>query len=490
MTTASSPTGSGSTSASPVTVPTPKIGGLTASGKPWTGGQPNPGWTSSTSKSPASPYCLRDEEDMKLYKFRTAAPTGEKKAMLFRRDDKKLTLRNFADEVLKHLETTGMDSVFYVPDPLEPTVMLNVITHHSRFTVDMVSDFVSKLTDELDPNKPKFDDFDIDNLKISRLYLENVLEVGLLNDLRATAPRDMTGPEFWMCLVAEVQSDSLERLRQIEANIKTKMVPASYPGENISKMSLEIVEACHELEVADTLPQDIILQIVNNFIKCSVETFKHRFLNRRSDVIKYLKRIRGKDKSVIASIPISDRITYRTLCKEAMDEYKELIDTKLWGPAGNAGDSGDAPNVFLAEVRKLVQDINSRGKKEVKCFHCKEPGHVKTNCPKLQSSKSANPTDSTPQQSTPPASTDGSTKTRPWFRIPPAPNAPETIKRGEKDWHWCAKCKKWCPSHGTREHKSPEERQASSQPAPQANTASTSSASGSESSVGLAACGW
>jgi len=479
-----------------MTTPTaPFIGGLTASNKPWTGGEPNPSWTGSKNTQPSSPYCIRDPEDMKLYKYRTAM--SDKKVVLFRRDDKKLTLRYFSDEVQRHLETTGMDSVFYVPDPLEPTVMLNLITHHSRFTIDMVSEFVSKLTSETDLGKPMYDDYDFDNLKVSRIYLENVLETGLLNDLRATAPRSMSGPEFWMCFVAEVQSDSLERLRQIESDIKTKMIPANYPGEDIGKMSLAIVEACHELDVGDMLPSDIILQIVNNFTKCSVETFKHPFLNRRLDVVKFLKRIRGKDKTVIAAIPVADRITYRTLCKEATEEYKELLDTKMWGPSANAGDSGDAPQALLAEVRKLVKNYSNdkpaKDKKDVICHYCKETGHYKSACPKLQAKNSNQAPKTTPAPNTQPSGGSSSTSTDPnskktaWFRVRPEPNSPQTMKRGEKTWHWCDTCAKWCISHGTSGHVDKEDK--SPAPSSQANTASINSPSPTP-PVGLAACGW
>ena len=44
----------------------------------------------------------------------------------------------FQRKLLDHFMTHGMDSITYLPDPAEPTTMVNIITHHTCFTTDVV----------------------------------------------------------------------------------------------------------------------------------------------------------------------------------------------------------------------------------------------------------------------------------------------------------------------------------------------------------------
>lgn len=478
-------------------VPTPKIGGLTLSGKPWTGGAPNHDWTTSTRKTPATAYCLRDPEDIKLYKYRTTHT--DKKSFVFRRDDKKMSLKFFSDEVLRHLKITGMDAVFYVPDPMAPTTMINIVTHHSKVTDDVVSAFISKLTNETDPTKPSFDDYDQENLADSRTFLENVLDHDLLHDVRATTDESTTGPELWMKIVSEVQSSSLERLRTIEVKIREKLIPTAYPNENIKLLVKDLRDACHELEIAEVLPQDIIYTIVDNFIKSSVETFRHTFLNRRADVTKFLQKARGKEKNVIAAMP--DKITYKDLCDEAIREYQMLLETKSWPPAATAGDKGDSPQNFLAQMQRLLQkDVekkassnnnnnnqNNNNSGQVTCRYCKKVGHTKEECFKLKR-KNEREGKSSPASTQPTsgASTKPSAYTleNAWKTTPPRSGSSEIQNRDGQDWYWCGKCNAWRTSHGTSGHKTREELE--KQRSQQANATLPSSGPSS----GPALCGW
>jgi hypothetical protein len=485
--------GQATTTTATTTATGPKIGGLTStSSKAWTGGAPDAAWTKSSRSKPYSPFCIRDDEDAKVYKFCTAS--GDKKPFVFHRKDTKMSLKHFSDEVLKHLEISGMDAVFYVPDPADPSVMLNIITYHSRFTIDMVSEFIHKLTNETDSKKPKYDEWDLDNLLNSRLFLENVLAGELLHSIRSSTTEVLTGPEFWMYLIAEVQSSSLERLRQIEQDIKNKLKPSLESGENIKTLCVKINEACDELERAEVLPQDIILTIVNNFCESKVEPFRHAFLNRRADVRKYLKRIQGKDKSVVAAIPKHDRISYASLCKEACDEYQALIDTKQWPPAGNAGDKGDAPEALVAQVSKLVRTevdkLNGKGKTDanVTCYYCKQTGHMKRECPKLLEKSGGESSESKSSgggnQPSSQGGGNGQGKNA-WRKVAPADGAPQTKTVGTRVWKWCAHpdCKKW-QGHGTSEH---DEGKKKSKTSPQG---APSGGGGDQPVAGLAVCGW
>ena len=47
-------------------------------------------------------------------------------------------LHLFQRKWLDHFMTHGMDSITYLPDPAELTTMVNIITHHTCFTTDVV----------------------------------------------------------------------------------------------------------------------------------------------------------------------------------------------------------------------------------------------------------------------------------------------------------------------------------------------------------------
>ena len=67
----------------------------------------------------------------------------------------KKNLKEFQEEVWKHLTKYGLDTLAYLPDPMDKTEVLNVVEHHAKFTGDIEEAF--KLAQEF---KDKFDDWD------------------------------------------------------------------------------------------------------------------------------------------------------------------------------------------------------------------------------------------------------------------------------------------------------------------------------------------
>jgi hypothetical protein len=52
--------------------------------------------------------------------------------------------------VLKHLQDTGMDAISYLPNPQDPTTMINVIENHSCYTIKTAIDASGQLLSEFD----------------------------------------------------------------------------------------------------------------------------------------------------------------------------------------------------------------------------------------------------------------------------------------------------------------------------------------------------
>ena len=53
----------------------------------------------------------------------------------------KKNLKEFQEEVRKHLTKYGLDTLAYLPDPMDKTEVLNVVEHHAKFTGDIEEAF-------------------------------------------------------------------------------------------------------------------------------------------------------------------------------------------------------------------------------------------------------------------------------------------------------------------------------------------------------------
>lgn len=148
----------------PPKVEEPIMGSVVHEGKefiPFTGGKPTADWCGLeseisywTSPNQARPVSLTAAQ--KLYNQRKAGLTTK-----FKRGS---DLIHFKKAVWKHLEDTGMDTVLYVPDPVESTKMLSVITDHARFTLEQVKKGVETI-------RLKYDKYDAQNDATARTFI-------------------------------------------------------------------------------------------------------------------------------------------------------------------------------------------------------------------------------------------------------------------------------------------------------------------------------
>jgi hypothetical protein len=84
----------------------PKIGGVDMEGNAWVGGKPNMEWDMSENTRAKSIYCYRIGRDIRQYKERIQGMTVKFGS------DENYSLHTFANNVGRHLELHGMDSVF------------------------------------------------------------------------------------------------------------------------------------------------------------------------------------------------------------------------------------------------------------------------------------------------------------------------------------------------------------------------------------------
>jgi hypothetical protein len=410
-------------------VTSPIMGGV-INGTVWVGGKPSSTWDSTGNQKPQTPYAYRleGEKSLKIYTYLTNGQTHK-----FKRDDEQYALDSFSADAFSHMKKGGMDSVWYFPDPTDSDSMLSLFEYHSLFTLEYVTKTVKRM------RKSTYDQFDVDNLEHSRSWIESSLDITLWNSIRPQVTSDLSGPEVYMVLVSEVQSDSIQSMRAKERKLEG-MKLKDYPGENVRLLNVEILKLCSALEANKSLPRDMILTIVDKYTESTCMVFSVHFMQRRSAVEAFMRATAGKDPSVIAQMV--DPITYRTLVQESSAKYQSLLDTSKWPASSTANDRGGAPDL-LACIAKLESKVDAvlhqrptydggRDKSSVKCHNCGAVGHYRNECPK-----------------------DSVSKTPHWKTISPPAGEAETKHVNDKDWHWCGVCKRWSTTHGTIAKESP-----------------------------------
>ena len=413
----------------------PKIGGLYMNYQ-WTGGKPTVAWDATENREPESPFCYRFDDPAKQLKSYQALTTCS--TTKFKRNDASYTLPSFLRDITWHTDHAGMDSVFYFVNPADTTERLSILSFHSRFTT-------AEVTNQLVMNRANgtYDKFDEANLKMSYVWLSNALDETLLAAVRPQFREKMTGPELFMIVVSEVQSDSIRSLRKKE-RVFEQLALAQFPAENVKNLNNQILDTCDELERAGSLPDDAILTITEKYCAATSEEFKIHFLTRRSNVEDHLKAIAGKDASVVAALP--NRITFRSLAAESNEKYQGLLDNGAWMPAN--ADKGAAPQAFMtqADVEGLLKQKLDKGggMANITCFNCGQKGHVANKCTHGSNIPAA----------TPPGTGGGTPAGRAWMRVQPPTGTPETKVVNGKTWHWCEQCNRWSTTHSTSTHRS------------------------------------
>ena len=464
--------------------PAPVFGGLYGRGSAaaWIGGPPNESYTATTLLSQASPLAIRGlspENEIKGHSKRVLDGCSTK----FKRDDTTFNLLAFADEALSHMQTHGMDTVFYMkgvsagcPEGEE------LFTYHSKYTKSYVAAFIAKkIADGV------YDSYATDCLKESALWLVNSLDESLKNSLRPQLATRPTGPEVWMMIVGEVQADSLRRCAELAKKFKA-LTLMQFKGENVRDYAAAAENLLIQLERDDQLPNTHLLDIVDCFTACTVMEFQVHWMTRRHAIELFVMETLGKDKVAVSLMP--NKIHFRDLLEEGKSKYNNL--QHLWGTPNKPKEQALLGQVkaLQAKLDKMDQQLkaaptpvggnrpagrgnnnnNNNNNNRRSCWHCGGTDHIRRNCP---------------NKDQPPANNQGGgagNRNQTANKFPkPKPGEPlEKTVDGVK-CYYCSKCRKgegsWNKTHKTGEHKTKAERDAEKAaqdaPAPAANLASS-----------------
>lgn len=425
---------------------------------PVVGGSPDAAFTRSLSVVAASPFCARNPnphhaENSYRERVKGLDPKFNPSSTDYR-------LVQFADTLFNHCVDHGMDTPFYIPDPVDGTRLLNLFTHHGKFTYD---DVKTHLQEKIAAGV--FDQYMIISLSESATFLLNCLDRAFQHSIRTSLnPGDSRlGPIVWMKITEDVVPNMFGRLNELDTLFRGRSVKTT-PGENVNVYAQEQLETLIEMETTDNLPRDHLLVIWRQLVSCSVEAFRAHWHWRYHQLSEFARLSAGKSPEVAKKI--EGYATYRTLLQEAKTTYGNLKED--WGPATASSTAANAAALksLKAEVKSLKSKFGDKADKTAST-PSKDKKTSSSTPPKSSASSNGGKQDK---------KSDGSTAPR-WNKVPPADGEPTTITKHGKKFHWCATCKRWTQTHGTADHRSRSDAAAATPPStPAANFAQTRSA--------------
>ena len=268
---------------------------------------------------------------------------------------KRSSLHMFQRKLLDHFVTHRMDSITYLPDPAEPTAMVNIITHHTHFTTDVV-----KLAAPLQATK--YELYDRANDCATCLALVDCFDNALHLEIEERLPDDPTFHIVWMMLLQTIQSDSMGKFTQMKNEIK-QQTPQIYASQNIAEMALTISTHATTLSTAGLYNLQLNGTILKAFLLTDGnDEYRFELMKTQSQLTDALKQVRFMaDKHAASAFLTNLGLGHTQLCALAERKYREVVRDGIWPPATNTKDSKVAPSGYYtaAQLNAVVQEFGS-----------------------------------------------------------------------------------------------------------------------------------
>lgn len=471
--------GTGSTTpGATVLMPTnPKMGGIvqiTATEySAWTGGKPKVDWSGlddaalTEYKSPNQLRPVSVYSQQKAYNVR--------KMGLKEKFEEGGDLAAFQTNVLKHLQDTGMDAVAYLPNPQDPTEMINVIENHSRFTVKTAIAASALLY-------PDFDKYDITNDTAAREFLLDSLDskLGKTVDEKTKEMDTVTFVVLWLQFIECIQVRSVRTYDMIMDRIKARH-PSQFPGQNIKALAKVFREDARVLDHAGHYDQKLTMHMLEAFLKAGGagnEEYRLPLRLKKLELDKELLFISHVSPQAAKSHMVSKKLTFADITDLAEESYATQYANNEWPPAMSIRDTKSAPAAFdaslacgdvnqpmtAAQLNALIQTkvnekvdgaLNSgKQQKSGNCHNCGKPGHWARECPDKQTNAAGS--NGRGRAGANNGSRRGNNGNRQnWKKVAPKPGEPIRKLHNGVTFEWCGgegKCNRWTTTHNSASH--------------------------------------
>lgn len=430
---------------------------------PWTGGKPKPGWDKLVDPKPKS---------INPTQYRPTSIGAATKSQYYRtagqlvKFTRKSDLLTFQKKLMNHLEEYGLDTITYIPSPVDATEMISVIDNHARFTAKE-----AKAAENL--QWTKYDEYDHGNIRDAKKYLLNSLDESLEQQMYENCLPEDSFISDWMNLMLLVGTISIDRFDKIKDRLKARKLQ-QYPGEDVTRLCTDYMADFKELDGANMYDNNLTLTMVNSIICGGNEEFRSELRVIKKNLNDTLLKVRHQSYDEAKKTMAEAELDVRSVLTAAKEYYREQLDNGAWPAAqhrrdnrgigrtfGQVNQAKATPKGNGANVNALQQNKGSpvKNQADAKCGFCGKKGHLEKDCFKKHGRPPFNSPSRKPKQGKPGRSPPDRSKQTKF----PAPKPGESEVRHTtegKTYYWCNKCRAWTISHGTDGHKTKEELQA------------------------------
>ena len=261
---------------------------------------------------------------------------------------------DFQKKVLDHLKDYGLDTIAYLPDPqAEASTLdvLNVISHHARFTGNM-----EKSIQSCKDISMKYDSWDKRHDNEALKFLMNSIDETVKQGFESFQDDDDTFAATWLKLIHYLITTSAKTYDALKDKIR-KLKPQQYAGQNVSKMSQDYLVLAKELENAGHFDSSLILSMVDGFLgaqKDTTGTFHHEMNTIRGQVDTLVTETVFMTKEEQRKEFAKQKLSYNDINMRAVKTYRDLVHNNRWEP-GKLPKDQQTPASGLANLAQLTK---------------------------------------------------------------------------------------------------------------------------------------
>ena len=234
-----------------------------------------------------------------------------------------IPIKSYKDQCREHMIRNGMWDVFSVTEPQTKDKGWDLLLHHSILSLEYVKGLVQILL-----KGSESDQYIVQNLTCSGVYLRSTLSNNLLQKVLTLVPLTVTGPEVYVATMTTIISDSYYSLVDTlnhTKNLKLK----DHPGRDAVDCYDTIFVNVESLESAGSFKPGHLGYIIRIFKNTSDSRFHLWATQKYKEVMKFVKKPLLCDEYVMHT---NDIITYSFLAQESLREYSNIVNSERWEP--------------------------------------------------------------------------------------------------------------------------------------------------------------
>ncbi|KAL7580199.1 hypothetical protein ACA910_012948 [Epithemia clementina (nom. ined.)] len=228
-------------------------------------------------------------------------------------------------------EAHGLDTVTYLQDPANATIICNIILKQTCFTFNNAATLAQT-------KKALYDHYDHANNKAAIQALLKYLDPTLAKSIEDCMSSYMTFHQVWMLLICNLQTNSIDKFDKLKNEIKSH-TPFLHNIQNIAEMALTIHHCCDALQAAGFYEQTLMLKILDSLMLATGSDFYklglhslHAPLTLKIPAIAYNSKDDQQKEMLKAGL------LYRNVCNLAEKLFCTDIGQNHWPPALNNAD--------------------------------------------------------------------------------------------------------------------------------------------------------